>query len=72
MTVALTLILYVDNVELANLLGKARKIHKLCGVYWLLANVPSKYRSALHVIQLALLICLICKRVDIKVFLNHC
>lgn len=62
MTVTLTLILYVDDVELANLLGKARKIHKLCAVYWLLANVPSKYRSTLHVIQLALL----CKVPDLQ------
>ncbi len=32
-----------------------REIHKLCAVNWLLANVPSMYRSSLHVIQLALL-----------------
>lgn len=51
----LSLILYVDDIELANPLGTSRKIHKLCAVYWLLANVPSMYRSSLHVIQLALL-----------------
>lgn len=37
------LILYVDDLEIANPLGTSRKIHKLCAVYWLLANVPSKY-----------------------------
>ncbi len=51
----LSLILYVDDTELANPLGTARKIHKLCAVNWLLASVPSMYRSSLHVIQLALL-----------------
>ena len=51
----LSLILYVDDTELANPLGTARKIHTLCAVYWLLASVPSKYRPSLHVIQLALL-----------------
>lgn len=58
----LSLILYVDDIELANPLGTSRKIHKLCAVYWLLANVPSKYRSSLHVIQLALL----CKVPDLQ------
>lgn len=58
----LSLILYVDDLELANPLGTARKIHKLCAVYWLLANLPSKYRSSLHVIQLALL----CKVSDVQ------
>ncbi|KAF7654703.1 hypothetical protein LDENG_00066030 [Lucifuga dentata] len=51
----LSLILYVDEIEIANPLGTARKIHKFCAVYWILANVPSKYRSSLHIIQLALL-----------------
>lgn len=51
----LSLILYVDDIELANPLGMARKIHKLYAVYGLLANVPSKDRSSLHDIQLALL-----------------
>ena len=58
----LSLILYVDDIELANPLGTTRKVHKLCAVYWLLANVPSKYRSSLHVIQLALL----CKVPDLQ------
>ena len=57
----LSLVLYVDDIELANPLGTARKIHKLCAVYCFLANVLSKYRSSLHVIQLALL----CKVLDL-------
>ncbi|XP_065099819.1 uncharacterized protein [Paramisgurnus dabryanus] len=57
-----SLILYVDDLEIANPLGTSRKIHKLCAVYWLLANLPSKYRSSLHVIQLALL----CKVSDVQ------
>ncbi|XP_039660298.1 uncharacterized protein LOC120561302 [Perca fluviatilis] len=58
----LSLILYVDDIEIANPLGTSRKIHKLCTVYWWLANVPSQYRSSLHVIQLALL----CKVPDLQ------
>lgn len=58
----LSLILYVDDIELANPLGTARKNHKLCAVYWLLGNLPSQYRSSLHVIQLALL----CKVSDVR------
>lgn len=58
----LSLILYVDDIKLANPLGTARKIHKLSAVYWLLANLPSQYKSSLHVIQLALL----CKVSDLQ------
>lgn len=58
----LSLILYMDDLEIANPLGTSRKIHKLCAVYWLLANLPSKYRSSLHVVQLALL----CKVSDVQ------
>ena len=58
----LPLILYVDELEVSNPLGTSRKIHKLLSVYWVLADLPSKYRSALHVIQLALL----CKVPDLQ------
>lgn len=44
--------LYIE-LEIANPLGTSHKIHRLCAVYWVLANVPPKYRSALHAIQLA-------------------
>lgn len=60
----LPLILYVDDLEIANPLGTSRKIHKLSSVYWILADLPSKYRSGLHVIQLAAL----CKVSDIQMF----
>jgi len=52
----LPLQLYMDDLEIANPFGTSRKIHKLCAVYWVLANVPPKYRSALHAIQLAILV----------------
>lgn len=45
--------LYIDELDIANPLGTSRKIHKLFAVYWVLANMSPKYRSALHVIQLA-------------------
>ena len=60
----LPLLLYTDDLEIANPLGTSRKIHKLSAVYWVLADLPSKYRSALHVIQLAAL----CKVSDIQKF----
>lgn len=58
------LIFYIDDLEIANPLGTSRKIHKICAIYWMLADLPSKYRSALHVIQLAAL----CKVADIQTF----
>lgn len=59
---SLPLILYIDDLEIANPLGTSRKIHKLCAVYWVFADLPSKYRSGLHVIQLAAL----CKVPDLQ------
>lgn len=47
--------LYIDDFEVANPLGTSKKIHKLCAVYWVLANLDSKYWSVLHSIHLALL-----------------
>ena len=38
----LPLQLYIDDLEIANPLGTSRKIHKLCAVYWVLANVSPK------------------------------
>lgn len=58
------LLLYIDDLELANPPGTSKKIHKLSAAYWVLADLPSKYRSALHVIQLAAL----CKVCDIQRF----
>jgi hypothetical protein len=59
---SLPILLYIDDIEIANPLGTSRKIHKLCSVYWVLADLPLKYRSALHVIQLAA----ICKVPDVQ------
>lgn len=47
--------LYCDDYEVSNPLGTSRKKHKLCAVYWVLANLDTKYRSSLHAIQLAVL-----------------
>ena len=58
----LSIFLYNDDLEISNALGTSRKIHKLSAVYWLLGNIPSMYRSNLHVIQLALL----CKVTDVQ------
>lgn len=59
---SLPLILYIDDLEIANPLGTSRKIHKVCSVYWVFADLPVKYRSALHIIQLAAL----CKVPDLQ------
>jgi hypothetical protein len=47
--------LYCDEWESANLLGTNRKKHKVLAFYWSMLNIDSKYRSALHTIQLAIL-----------------
>lgn len=49
--VRIALGLYIDDFEVANPLGTSKKKHKLCAVYWVLANLDSRYRSALHSIQ---------------------
>lgn len=59
-----SIILYVDDFEIANPLGTSKKIHKVCGVYWTLANIPAKYRSVFHSTQLALL----CNSNDVRRF----
>ena len=60
----LPLILYVDDFEVVNPLGTSKKMYKTCAVYWTLANLPLKYRSALHCMQLALL----CNSNDVRTF----
>ncbi|RXN38661.1 sterile alpha motif domain-containing 3-like protein [Labeo rohita] len=47
--------LYIDDFEMANPLGTSKLKHKMCAVYWVIANIPAKYRSTLNSIQLALL-----------------
>ncbi len=54
--------LYIDEFEIANRLGTSKKKHKLCSIYWVLANLPSKHCSSLHCIQLAIL----CKASAVK------
>lgn len=61
---SISLGLYIDDFEVCNPLGTSRKKHKLCAIYWVIANVPVKYRSSLSSIYLALL----CKSVDAKTF----
>lgn len=51
----IALILYVDDFEVANPLGTSKLKHKMCAVYWTIANLPAKYRSTLNCIQLGLL-----------------
>ncbi len=46
---------YVDDFEVANPLGTSRGKHKICAIYWVLANIPVKHRSMLRSIQLGLL-----------------
>ncbi|KAL4006537.1 all-trans-retinol 3,4-desaturase [Sarotherodon galilaeus] len=56
--------LYIDDFEICNPLGTSRKKHKLCGVYWVLGNLPPGSHSALTSIYLAVL----CKSDDTKAF----
>ena len=51
----IALCLYIDDFEVANPLGTSKLKHKMCAVYWVIANIPAKYRSTLNSIQLALL-----------------
>ncbi|XP_034546085.1 uncharacterized protein LOC117817472 isoform X1 [Notolabrus celidotus] len=60
----ISLALYIDDFEVCNPLGTSRKKHKLCAIYWVIANLPVKYRSSLSSIYLALL----CRSVDAKTF----
>lgn len=60
----ITVTLYVDDFEICNPLGTSRKTHKLCGVYWILSNLPPGSHSELSSIYLALL----CKSDDIKTY----
>lgn len=56
--------LYVDDFEICNPLGTSPKKHKLCGVYWVLGNLPPGSHSKLSSIYLAVL----CKSDDAKAF----
>lgn len=54
--------LYIDDFEVCNPLGTSKKKHKVCGIYWVLSNIPLKFRSTLSSIYLAIL----CKTVHLK------
>jgi len=56
--------LYVDDFEVCNPLGTSRKKHKLCAVYWILANLPPGSHSSLSSIYLSIL----CKTEDVKTY----
>lgn len=60
----ISIFLYSDDFEVCNPLGTSRKKHKITSVYWILADIPSCYRSTLTSVYLALL----CKADDIKRF----
>lgn len=60
----LSVSLYVDDFEVCNPLGTSRITHKLCGVYWILNNLPPGSHSALTSIYLAVL----CKSTDVKLY----
>ena len=49
---------------MCNPLGTSREKHKITGVYWVLANVPLLFRSALKSIYLAVL----CKAADVETY----
>lgn len=60
----ITLALYIDEFEVCNPLGTSRKIHKIVGVYWIVLNLPAKFRAILTSIQFAAL----GKSIDVRKF----
>lgn len=56
----LKIMLYQDSFEVVNLIGPAKKKHKVLAVYMTLGNIPSHLRNHIHCIKLAAL----CKEVD--------
>lgn len=55
---------YVDDFETCNPLGTSCKKHKLCAVYWVLANLPAGSHSSLSSIYLSIL----CKTDYVKTY----
>lgn len=56
--------LYIDDFEVCNPLGTSHKKRKLCGVYWVLDDLPTGSHSALSSIYLAI----VCKSEDLRKF----
>lgn len=52
----LKILLYFDDIEICNPLGKKSAVHKLGVLYYSLANFPSQYRSRLCLIRLVAII----------------
>lgn len=61
---ALQVYLYCDEFEVCNPIGVHRKVHKLLAFYYVLGNIPPKYRSCIDSIQLVLL----CRSIYVKKF----
>lgn len=62
--VSLCITLYIDDFEICNPLSTSRKKHKVCGVYWVLSNLPRRYKSLLSSIYPALL----CKTEHVNIY----
>lgn len=56
--------LFIDDFEVCDPLATAKNEYKICGVYWVIVNLPFQYRSSLSSIYLATL----CHRKDIISF----
>ena len=68
----LMLHLYIDEVELCNPLGSAKKKHKITAVYMTVGNIPRKYLSALRNIHLVLLCpSVVAKKYGLEVVLQN-
>lgn len=51
----ISIALYIDEFEVCNPLGNSRKIHKIVAIYWVILNLPAKFRSNRHSTQIAAL-----------------
>ena len=60
----LKLMLYIDDFTVTNPLRGKCKSYKIMGTYMMLENLPPKYRSQLHAIQLVSL----CKSIHVKTY----
>jgi hypothetical protein len=47
--------LYIDDFTIINPLSNKARVHKICGVYWTLDNIPHQFNSQLYMIQMAIL-----------------
>lgn len=44
--------LYIDDFTIINPLSNKAKVHKICGIYWTIGNIPNRFTSKLYTIQL--------------------